>query len=211
MDFKYKHFRQQRIFAVSPEELFNVARAVITKSAGWTVTKETAEGFTAQGSGFGHAGIADVHIASSGGGTIVEIQLRVERAGFSGFMLFDVGGYYNIQIRKWLDAMQASLHQPATGQAPSTPAALQPPNKSAARLFHGCLLLIGVAIGFYLLVTVVEAAVGLATGNLFLIGRNGNLVVHGAAARAISAVILLFGAWVVWKMIKKPHGRSVIP
>jgi hypothetical protein len=33
----------------------------------------------------------------------------VERAGWRGFMLVDVGGYYNIQIRKWLDGIQWSL------------------------------------------------------------------------------------------------------
>jgi hypothetical protein len=35
----------------------------------------------------------------------------VERAGPTGFMLFDVGGYYNIQIRKWLDAIQSAIQR----------------------------------------------------------------------------------------------------
>jgi len=210
MDFKYKHFRQQRLYSASPEEVFDRSRAVITESVGWTITKEASDGFTAEGSSFGHAGIANIQIHSTGNGTIVDVELRVERAGVTGFMLFDVGGYYNIQIRKWLDAIQASLHQQATGQAPSAPAPLQPPNKSAARLFHGCLLLIGIAFGIYLLVTIIGAVIGLATGNLFLVGRNGNLTVHGPAARAISAVILLFGAWVVWRIMKKPHKPSII-
>ena len=184
MDFKYKHFRQQRLYSASPEEVFDRARAVMTESVGWTITKETSDGFTAEGTGFGHAGTANIQIHSTGNGTIVDVELRVERAGVTGFMLFDVGGYYNIQIRKWLDAIQASLHQQATGQAPSAPAPLQPPNKSAARLFHGCLLLIGIAFGIYLLVTIIGAVIGLATGNLFLIGRNGNLTVHGQIGRA---------------------------
>src|ERR1700752_3748703 len=102
MDFKYKHFHQQRLFSASREELFDRARAVMAESVGWTVTNETSDGFTAEGSSFGHAGIAPVHIGSSGSGTVIDIELRVERTGFSGFMLFDVGGYYNIQIRKWL-------------------------------------------------------------------------------------------------------------
>jgi ABC-type nickel/cobalt efflux system permease component RcnA len=63
--------------------------------------------------------------------------------------------------------------------------------------------------GLYLLATVIGAVIGLATGNLLLIGRNGNLTVHGPAARAISAVILGFGAWIVWRVIRKPRARSV--
>jgi hypothetical protein len=179
MDFEYKHFHQQRLYAASREELFNSARAVMAESVGWTVTNETSDGFSVEGSSFGHAGIATIQIRSTGGGTLVDVELRVERAGFSGFMLFDVGGYYNIQIRKWLNAIQASLHQQATGQTPASAAPLQPPNKSAARVFHGCLLLIAIAFGLYLLATVVEAVVGLTTGNLFLVGRNGSLTVHG--------------------------------
>src|SRR5262245_36871368 len=102
-------------------------------------------------------------------------------------MLFDVGGFYNIQIRKWLDAIQASLHQQeTTGHPAPTPPPLQSPNKSAARVFHGCLLLIVIAFGLYLLITVVEAIIGLTTGNLFLMGRGGTIEVHGPAARAIS-------------------------
>ena len=210
MDFKYKHFHQQRIYSGSREEVFTAARAVMTESVGWAVTKETSEGFTGEGSSFGHVGIAEVHIGSSDGGTIVDVQLRVERAGFSGFMLFDVGGYYNIQIRKWLDAIQASTQQRATVQASPAALPLQPPNKSAARIFHGCLLLIAIAFGLYLLVTVIGAVIGLVTGNLFLVGRSGNLTVHGPAARATSAVILLFGAWIVWRVIKKPRAPSII-
>ena len=210
MDFKYKHFQQQRRYAASREAVFDSGRAVMSESVGWTLTKETSEGFTAEGSSFGHAGIANIQIQSTDGGTSVNVGLRVERAGFSGFMLFDVGGYYNIQIRKWLDAIQASLHQQASGQEPAAVAPLQSPNKSSACVFHGCLLLIALAFGLYLLATVIGAAIGLATGNLFLLGRSGNLTVHGPAARVISAAILLFGAWVVWRIMKKPHKPSII-
>lgn len=211
MDFKYKHFHQQRLYPASRAEVFDCARAVMVESVGWAVTDEMLEGFTAQGSSFGHAGIANIQIHSTGGGTLVDVELRVARAGFSGFMLFDVGGYYNIQIRKWLDAIQASLHQQATGQALPTAAPLQPRNKMAACAFNGCLGLIVISVGIYFLVTFIEAVVGLTTGNLFLIGRSGNINVHGVAARVISALILLFGAWIVWRIIKKSRARSVIP
>ena len=211
MDFKYKHFHQQRLYPGTRQEVFDSARAVMSESVGWTIADETLEGFTAQGTSFGHVGIANIQIRPTGGANLVDIELRVERAGFSGFMLFDVGGYYNIQIRKWLEAIQLSLHQQATGQSPPVAAPLQPQNKAAARVFHGCLLLIAIAFGLYLLATVIEAVVGLATGNLFLVGRSGTITVHGPAARAISTVILLFGGWIVWRILKKPRARSVMP
>jgi uncharacterized membrane protein (Fun14 family) len=210
MDFKYKHFHQQRLYPGTPQEVFDSARAVMAESVGWTIAQETLEGFTAQGTSFGHVGIANIQIHPTGGGNVVDIELRVERAGFTGFMLFDVGGYYNIQIRKWLDAIQMSLHQQATGQRPPTPAPLQSQNKAAARVFHGCLLLIAIGFALYLLATVIEAVVGLATGNLFLVGRGGTITVHGPAARAISIAILGFGGWIVWRIIRKPHKPSII-
>jgi hypothetical protein len=210
VDFKYKHFHQQRTFPAALEDVFDAARAVMTESVGWSITNETSDGFIAEGTSFGHAAIANVRVRSTGGGILVDLELRVERAGFTGFMLFDVGGYYNIQIRKWLDAIQASLHQQATGQASPGAPPLQPQKKGAARVFHGCLLLIVIAFGLYLLATLIEAIIGLATGNLFLVGRSGTLTVHGPAARAISAAILLFGAWIVWRVMKKPHKPSII-
>ncbi len=210
MDFKYKHFHQQRVYAAPREEVFDRARAVMTESVGWAIAGETLEGFTAEGSSFGHAGVANIQIHSTGGGTLVAVGLRVARAGSSGFMLFDVGGYYNIQIRKWLDAIQASLHQQATGQALLSAAPLQPRNKMTACAFNGCLALIVVSFGIYFLVTFISAVIGLTTGNLLLIGRGGNINVHGVAARVISALILLFGAWIVWRIIKKSRKPSII-
>ena len=210
MDFKYKHFHQQRPYSAPREEVLERARAVMAESVGWAIQDETLEGFIAHGTSFGHAGIAGFQIRSTGGGALVDVELRVERAGFSGFMLFDVGGYYNIQIRKWLDAIQASVHQQATGQAPPPAPPLQPRNKTTACAFNGCLILIAISIGIYFLVTFVCAVIGLTTGNLLLIGRGGDIRVHGWAARAISTVILLFGAWIFWRVIKRPHKPSII-
>lgn len=210
MDFKYKHFHQQQLYSASPEEVFDRARAVMAESAGWTITNETAGGFSAEGSSFGHAGIASIQIRPTAVGTLVEVELRVERAGFSGFMLFDVGGYYNIQIRKWLDAIQASFHQQATGQALPPAPPLQPRNKTTACAFNGCLILIAITIGIYFLVTFICAVIGLTTGNLLLIGRGGDIRVHGWAARLLSAVIVLFGAWIVWRIVKRPRARAAI-
>jgi hypothetical protein len=209
MDFKYKHFHQERLFPYSHEAVLEATRAVIAESMGWQVTT-TAEGFMAEGSSFGHNGIAHFRIEPSGSETKVSVDLSVERTGFTGFMLFDVGGYYNIQIRKWLNAIQSSTHQNSTGQQTAVAPALVPPNKTAARMFHGLLLLIAAAFGLYIVVIFISALVGLLTGNLFLLGRGHNTTLHGPLARVMSAVILLFGIWIVWRIKKKP-ARSVLP
>src|ERR1700738_1743007 len=114
MDWKYKHFRQERVFPAQCDDVTEAARTLIAESLGWQVT-DTPDGFTAQGQSFSHRAIANLRIQTAGAGTKVTVELLVERAGWRGFMLFDVGGYYNIQIRKWLDGVQWSLHQRLTG------------------------------------------------------------------------------------------------
>ena len=114
MDWKYKHFHQERVFPASRDLVFEAARTFMTESLGWEITN-TPDGFTAQGYSFSHRAIANLRIQSAAGGasdseTRVAVELLVERAGWRGFMLFDVGGYYNIQIRKWLDGVQWAIH-----------------------------------------------------------------------------------------------------
>lgn len=199
MDWKYKHFCQQRVFPAPRDVVLEAARAVMAESLGWQLTDAT-QGFTASGSSFAHGAVANFRIQSTAGGTKVDVELLVERAGFHGFMLVDVGGYYNIQIRKWLDAIQWAVRQKLTGhEAPAHPP-VQPPNKAAACLFNGCLMFIVVTFGLWFLVTFICAAFGLVTGHLYLLGRSGTLAVHGMWGRVISALILLFGAWIVWRI-----------
>ena len=116
-------------------------------------------------------------------------------------MLFDVGGYYNIQIRKWLDGIQWSIHQKLTGTRDESqnPLVLAE-KKPAALIFNGCLIFIVVMFGLYFLVTFISAVVGVITGNLYLWGRGGTLVLHGVLARIVSVLILLFGAFLVWRV-----------
>jgi uncharacterized membrane protein len=119
-------------------------------------------------------------------------------------MLFDVGGYYNIQIRKWLDGIQWSLHQKLTGSHDeSTNPLVVAQNKPAAFIFNGCLLFIVAIFGLYFLITFICAVIGLLTGSLYLWGRGGTLVVHGVLARIVSALILLFGAFIAWRIKRK--------
>ncbi len=202
MDWKYKHFHQERVFPAPRDVVTEAARAFMGESLGWKIT-ETPDGFTAQGSSFSHGAIAHLHIQSAGNGTKVAVELLVERAGWRGFMLFDVGGYYNIQIRKWLDGIQWSLHQKLTGtHDESTNPLVVAQNKPAAYIFNGCLLFIVVTFALYFLVTLIGAVVGLLTGHLLLLGR-GDLIIHGIGARIVSAFILIFALFIAWRIKRK--------
>src|SRR5262245_53483154 len=207
MDWKYKHFHQERLFPASLDLVLEAARTFVSDSLGWQTT-ETPEGFSAEGYSFSHRSLAEFHFQSAAGGTKVSVALRVERADATGFMLFDVGGYYSIQIRKWLDGIQWTLHQKQTTDrnARASPP-LSPQNKAAAYLFNGCLVFIVVMFGLWFLVNFIGAAVGLVTGNLYLWGRGGTLVVHGIWARIVSVLILLFGAWLVWRIQRQRSKR----
>ena len=113
MDWKYKHFHQETVFPAPRDLVFEAARTFMAESLGWQITN-TPDGFTAEGYSFSHRAIANLQIQSTADGTKVAIELLVKRASSRGFMLFDVGGYYNIQIRKWLDGIQWSIHQKLT-------------------------------------------------------------------------------------------------
>src|SRR5882672_10722456 len=209
MDWKYKHFHQERVFPASRDLVFEAARTFMAESLGWQVT-DTPDGFTAQAYSFRHHAIANLQIQSAAGGvssesgTRVSVELLVERAGWRGFMLVDVGGYYNIQIRKWLDGVQWSLHQKLTGSHDeSTNPLVLAQNKPAAYIFNGCLVFVGVMFALYFLVTFICAVVGLITGNLYLWGRGGTLAIHGIGARILSASILVFGAFLAWRIKRK--------
>ena len=199
MDWKYKHFHQERVYPAPRDLVFEAARTFMTESLGWQIAN-TPDGFSAQGYSFFHQAIANLQIQSAESGTRVSVELLVERASTRGFMLFDVGGYYNIQIRKWLDGTQWSLHQKLTGSYDeSTNPLVLAANKPAAYIFNGCLVFIVVMFALYFLVTLICAVVGFLTGHLFLLGR-GSLTIHGIWARILSALILMFGAFLVWRL-----------
>jgi hypothetical protein len=214
MDWKYKHFHQERVFPAPRDVVTEAARAFMAESLGWKIT-DTPDGFTAQGYSFSHRAIANLQIQSAADGTSTErgttvaVELLVARAGWRGFMLFDVGGYYNIQIRKWLDGIQWSLHQKLNGtHDESTNPLVLAQNKPAACVFNGCLAFIVVTFALYLLVTFIGAVIGLLTGNLFLLGR-GDLIIHGIWARILSALILIFGAFLAWRMMSSKVRSTV--
>jgi hypothetical protein len=203
MDWKYKHFHQARVFAAPRDDVFEAARTFMADSLGWQVT-DTPQGLTASGYSFIHRAIANFQFQSTADGTKVDLELLVDRVGWRGFMLFDVGGYYNMQVRKWLDGIQWALHQKLTGSRDESqnPLVLAQ-QKPAAHIFNGCLMFIVVMFTLYFVVTFISAVVGLLTGNLYLIGR-GSLTVHGMGARILSALILAFAAFLAWRVKRKP-------
>ena len=212
MDWKYKHFNQERVFPASRDLVFEAARTFMAESLGWQVT-ETPDGLTAQGHSFTHYAIAHLHVQSTAGASLesetrLAVELLVERVGWRGFMLVDVGGYYNIQIRKWLDGIQWSLQQKLTGSDDeSTNPLVLAQNKPSAYIFNGCLVFIVVTFGLYFIVTFISAWVGLLTGNLFLLGR-GSLTIHGMWARVLSALILMFIAFLGWRIKQQSAKRT---
>jgi hypothetical protein len=207
MDWKYKHFQGERIYAEQRDEVIEAARRFMAESLRWQVTN-TADGLRAEGYSFSHRAIANLQIQSGGGtssesGTKVAVELLVARASSRGFMLFDVGGYYDIQIRKWLAGIQWSLQQQLTGSNDqSTNPLVLADNKTSAHILNGCLVFICVIFALYFLGTFIGAVVGLLSGNLLLLGR-GSLVIHGIWARILSASILLFGALLAWRIKRK--------
>jgi len=211
MDWKYKHFYQERVLPDSRELILETARTFMAESLGWQIT-DTSNGFRAEGDSFAHHAIGNFRIQSEAGGTKVAVELLVERRSLLGFMLFDVGGYYNIQIRKWLDSIQWQSHQKLTDGHDETPNPLVlAAKKPSAYIFNGCLVIIVVGFALYLVVTFICALIGLITGKLYLFGRGGDLVVHGVWALILSALILMFGIFLVWRVkslaVKSPASK----
>jgi hypothetical protein len=204
MDWKYKHFHQERVFAEPLDLVIEAARAYMTQSLGWQIT-ETAEGFDAEGSSFAHRATADVRFYPVAGGTRLTVDLSVSRAGSLGFMLFDVGGYYNIQIRKWLDGIQWTIHRKINpgeeNQNPPVPTT----NKAAGCVFNGCLAFIVVMAGLYFLIMLISAVVGVITGNLYLVGRGGTSELHGIWARIVAVGIFAAGEFITLRIRRRRY------
>ena len=213
MDWKYKHFNSETTFSASPSEVSDAARLFFSKSLGWQV-EETMDGLQARGFSFAHAATAMFRIQPSTHGTKVTVELLVERAGYMGFMLFDVGGYYNRQIRKWFEGVQWQLHQRLV--SPSEQESLTPvaPKQQrpgwASRLFGIFLYLVAIEwIIILLLFFLILPVVGLISGYLYIPGRgSGGVTLHGAWARIVSTIILMVSAYVLWKA-KKKHRVSI--
>jgi hypothetical protein len=206
MDWKYKHFHQERVFPAGASDVARAAKQFVEESPGWT-TNDAPAGFTAEGSSFGHAARATYRIRSAAEGAKLEIDLLVERAGLTGFMLFDVGGYYSIQIKKWLDGIQWKIHQNVTRAAEQVSPPVVTSNKNVARIFNGCLLVAFIILGLWFFGNFISAIVGLLTGTLYVWGKRGTLVLHGVGARITAAGIITFGLFLAWGVLKSRRRR----
>jgi hypothetical protein len=202
MDWKFKHFHQERTFAASRDEVVDAAQRVMSESLGWKV-EDTAVGLKAEGNSFAHAAIATFQFQSTGTETKVDVELQVARAGATGFMLFDLGGYYSIQIRKWLDAIQLAIHEQASGTPGTSAPVLPTEHKTGAKVFNGCLVLSFAILFLWFLANFVSAIVGMFTGTLYLWGKGGTMIFHGVTARIVGSLVILFGVFLVWGITRK--------
>lgn len=143
MDWKYKHFDQEATFKASRESVLDAARTVVSESLGGI--EDTTDGFVARGYGAWHAEIATFRITPTPDGTKVAVELLVERAALRGYMLVDVGGYYNGQIDKWFSSISQRL---AGGQEPILVSKTTSDSKVRQGCLIGCLvyLIVGVCL-----------------------------------------------------------------
>lgn len=107
MDWKYKHFNREAVFKASRQSVLEAARAVVAESLGGI--EDTTDGFVARGYSGWHITTATFHITSTPNGTQVAVELLAERATMRGYMLFDIGGYYDGQIDKWFSGISQRL------------------------------------------------------------------------------------------------------
>lgn len=202
MDWKNKRFDREAVFHAQHDLVLEAARSFAAESlVGWQIT-ETADGFEARGGSASHAATAEFRIEPAPFGTKVFVTLLVERAGPLGFMLFDVGGYYDGQMRKWLEGIQRHLHQSltsATSRESPEPGRQAIPKAAGARpLYVGCIVALFV---FPIFLFCISAVVGLLTGHLYLVGRRGGTI-HGPWARIISGIFLTLVVLIGVRMLK---------
>ena len=107
MDTKYKHFNQEAVFKALPSDVLEAARAVAAGS--FAAMEETTDGFVARGHSAWHAATATFHITPVPEGARVTVELLVERAAMRGYMLIDIGGYYDGQIDTWFSNIARRL------------------------------------------------------------------------------------------------------
>jgi hypothetical protein len=217
MDWKYAHFTQESEFQAETGIVQDALRAFAKDwLADWTVS-ETPDGLEAKGYTGLHLATAKFHFEPSAQGTKVSVELQVKRASNRGFMLVDIGGYFNGLIRKWLHALtwwvnqkQAQVTQVAGQEVqagPPVPKPLPGPNRL---LGCGVIALVLIFV-LWFIVNFIAAIVGLVTGNLDLPGGRGDITAHGPWARIVSALILFGFSWIayqIWKPIKRNRGSG---
>lgn len=117
MDWKYKYFAQEAVFQQAQREAVLAAmRSFVAEALADWKTIESQDGLEAKGHTGGHDATANFRAEAVPDGTKVTIKLRVERASALGYMLVDVGSYYDRSLRHWLDGIQVFLRTGSNGQ-----------------------------------------------------------------------------------------------
>jgi hypothetical protein len=109
MDWKYKRFYQEAVYAAAPAQVLEAAHIVIAETL--PRIDSTPDGLVARGENAWHDTTATVRAEPAAHGTKLGVELLVERASLWGFMLVDIGGYYDGQLRRWLFAVARRLEQ----------------------------------------------------------------------------------------------------
>jgi hypothetical protein len=109
MDWENKHFPQETALTAPRAKVAEALRPFAERALpDWSVT-QLPDGLDASGrSGFHHAE-AHLRLADAPEGTRVVIELQVRRRNATGYMLFDLAGYYDALLRKWLHALWEQL------------------------------------------------------------------------------------------------------
>ncbi len=210
MDGECKEFVREAAFAAERARVEEAARAFVAEALpDWQVTA-TGEGFEAAGRSSGHAALAKFRFDPAPGGTKVAATLRVNRVTALGLMVFDVGGYYQGQLRHWLEGTRIFLeHPPASAQSAEAAAQRQravAQSQRGGQIFR-VIAFVGLVVLFF--VYFIPAVIGLFTGNLWILGNGGDMTIHGPWARIISAAVVAFFAWIallVWKQRMRARG-----
>jgi hypothetical protein len=206
MDWKYKQFGGVQTYPHSQAAVLAAARGFVAETLRWAIT-DTADGFKASGVSFAHAAVAVFRVDPAAGGARLTVELTVERMGYMGLMLFDVGGYYNGQIAHWLERIGDRLE----GRAESTVPARRP--SAGERFLSWSISVAAVVIGLLAIWNlIVSPLIGITTGVLYLTGRGGDATLHGAWARGVSAALLTLDALIavgLWRW-RSAKGRTTL-
>ncbi len=144
MDWNYKHFNKEAVFMASVQSVLEAARAVVAESL--EVIEDKPDGFVARGRSGWHAEDVTFRVTPAPNGTQVAVELLVKRTAMGGYMLADIGGYYNGQIDKWFLGIAQRL-----GSAHEQ--ILVSKTTSSVKVMRGCLagflacLIVGACLG----------------------------------------------------------------
>jgi hypothetical protein len=197
-------FSESRTFWIPPDELRTVVKSVL-QNADWSYQMPSDDEFVARTPMTGWSWGEEVRARIFPNGMIQVVS----KCHGSRPQIIDFGkNRTNVEL--FFAQVQHTIGQgPVSGSAaapgPITPANQPLPNKSrVGAIFIGCALTLFL---FGLLLYLLFAVIGLVTGTLYMPGRGGDLTLHGAWARIVSALILLGFAWILVLVLRKSRRK----